>query len=539
MPAPAIAVGRCASSLDAAWRRRPLVLVVGSLIAGSLAGAHGTAPLAALACAATASVLLARGRRAGWAAILMAVAAAGALRAWASRAPSPDDVGRLAGLPTVGVAGVVASDADVRRSARGESIACDLLVRRAWTPDVAGASAAASGLIRLRLRAAPGARAPEYGDTLQAVGRLEAPRPARVPGGYDDAAHLARRGIAAVLTPRSASAWRILPPTASLADRPTRLALRCRRGLGRAMERALPPADAALLAGLVFGGSAALPPDLADDFAETGTAHLLAASGLNVGLVALGTLFLCRLARLGRRDSTLAAAGVLAAYTLAAGARPAVIRADVMATALLAGRLLSRHCDTWNALAAAAIALVVANPANLHDPAFQLSFVVVAGIVAAAPLAQDLWRSARARRPGDTRWRRLARLVGSRLGAALTVAVAAQAAAWPLTALHFHQVPLLGALATLLAAPAVPALTIAALAAYAVGLASPWAGDLLARQLLPPLVGYLVGVVRACASLPGAMSAGSPGWATLWGAYAAMAATLAVASRARRRSKPR
>ncbi|MCC6729065.1 MAG: ComEC/Rec2 family competence protein [Chthonomonadales bacterium] len=536
MPAPAIAVGRCASSLDAAWRRRPLVLVVGFLIAGSLAGAHGTAPLVALACAATASVLLARGRRAGWAAILMAVAAAGALRAWAARAPSPDDVGRLAGLPTVGVAGIVASDADVRR---GGSIACDLLVRRAWTPEVAGAPAAASGLIRLRLRAVPGTRAPEYGDTLQAVGRLEAPRPARVPGGYDDAAHLARRGIAAVLTPRSAGAWRVLPPSASLADRPTRLALRCRRGLGRAMERALPPADAALLAGLVFGGSAALPPDLADDFAETGTAHLLAASGLNVGLVALGTLFLCRLARLGRRDSTLAAAGVLAAYTLATGARPAVIRADVMATALLAGRLLSRHCDTWNALAAAAIALVVANPANLHDPAFQLSFVVVAGIVAAAPLAEDLWRSARARRPGDTRWRRLARPVGSRLGAALTVAVAAQATAWPLTALHFHQVPLLGAFATLLAAPAVPALTLAALAAYAVGLASPWAGDLLARQLLAPLVGYLVCVVRACASLPGAVPAGSPGWATLWSAYAAMAATLAVASRARRRNKPR
>jgi competence protein ComEC len=240
-------------------------------------------------------------------------------------------------------------------------------------------------------------------------------------------------------------------------DRPLE---RARRRVRLAIDQASPGPSHGLLLALALGDRRELAPELREAFARTGTAHLLAISGMHVGCFA-GVLYLVvrpglrslplpldlRQAAVPDRVALLVALVGAAAYVVLAGAPVSGRRALVMLACVTAGGLIDRRAGGWNALAAAALLVAWTDPASVRAVGFQLSVASVAGLVATIPSESE---SA----PG--RLRRWARLP-LRAAAASLVATVATA---PLCALTWGRVPVAGLWVNLAAIPILGALTV-------------------------------------------------------------------------------
>jgi len=162
-------------------------------------------------------------------------------------------------------------------------------------------------------------------------------------------------------------------------------------GLGRAATPggALAPA---LVRALVLGDASRVPLRVRQGLRRLGLAHVLAVSGLHVGLVAGILLVLAsgwpRVARLA-----VALAGVTL-YLLLVGPRPSLLRASVMAGLAAAALLAQRPPQVTNALAVAAAGLCLADPRILLDAGFRLTVAATAGIVLVGPRLASAWATA-------------------------------------------------------------------------------------------------------------------------------------------------
>jgi competence protein ComEC len=154
------------------------------------------------------------------------------------------------------------------------------------------------------------------------------------------------------------------------------------RGAVRDRAQALyPEPESSMLMGLLVGETDGLAADLTEAFRQTGTSHILAVSGYNITQLVELVSVLLAYAGLARRRAAVATAGVVAAFTLLAGAEASVVRAACMGCAGLAARLYRRRYVGTIALLAAAAVMVAANPLVLaHDAGFQLSFLAVTGL---------------------------------------------------------------------------------------------------------------------------------------------------------------
>lgn len=221
---------------------------------------------------------------------------------------------------------------------------------------------------------------------------------------------------------------------------------------------AAPDAQALTLA-LLLGERSRLTTETRATFTSTGLAHLLAVSGLHVMLVGfvlyrlLGSL-LARTrwswhVRQGTR--TLLTLSVLVLYLMLTGASTSVVRAVVMTALLLGTSALHRPHLSLNALAIAALLLLVAKPGTLFQAGFQLSFAAVAGIVVFYPKLMPALS-------GIT-----ALPMGKYMAESTTVTLAATWTTAPVLFVHFGYVPLAGLLLNLVAIPLTAALLLASL----------------------------------------------------------------------------
>ena len=207
-----------------------------------------------------------------------------------------------------------------------------------------------------------------------------------------------------------------------------------RLGLAEALRDAGRARDAqALCEAMAAGERAGLSRPLREAYARSGTAHLLAVSGLHVGIVFLvANLLLGWLPalRYGHLWRSCAAAALVWLYAAAAGFSPSVVRAALMFTALQFSLASASVYASGNVLAATAFGMLVWNPDWLFDLSFQLSFAAVAAILAwSVPLCRLL----------RTRFGPLNALVDT-----LVVGLAASVATAPLAAHTFGYVSLVG-----------------------------------------------------------------------------------------------
>jgi competence protein ComEC len=264
-----------------------------------------------------------------------------------------------------------------------------------------------------------------------------------------------------------------------------------RRRAERVLDGHLPPAEAALLRGMVLGDDAALPDDLRDAFKAAGLTHLTAASGQNILLLAALALGLGMAAGLGIRVRWALVLMLIIMYVPLAGGGPSIQRAGIMGAATILACLAGRPASRWYAVLLAAALTLALDPRSAGDAGWQLSFTAVIGIaVVAAPARERLH----------------ARGLPAPIAEAAAVTLAATLATAPLIAARFDRASLIALPANLLATPAVAPIMWLGMAAGALGQLAPGLATPLVALAGPPL-GYLAGLARFAAGLPGAQLA--------------------------------
>ena len=332
-----------------------------------------------------------------------------------------------------------------------------------------------------------------YGDRLLIEGWISEPPQLEE---FDYAAYLARQGIAEVLDAHSVEiigTGEGNPFYRSLYS--------VRRRLAASIAVVVPEPQAALGQATLLGLRRNIPTELTDAFRRTGTAHLLAISGLHVGIL-LGISLAASAALLGRRHHLhlIAPLLVIWLYGLLSGMSPSATRACIMGSVFLASLAFGRQRGSLAPVGVAAALMVAVSPSVLYSISFQLSFAAIAGIAAYSDTFGDGLRSS------------IDRLVGRRsilrtpiVGIAdmLGVSLAATIATLPLIAFHFERVSTLGIPASVLTLPVLPFLIVGSAGAALAGLVS--------TTLATPLGwlawsagAYLTGLVTLLAELPGA-----------------------------------
>ena len=327
-------------------------------------------------------------------------------------------------------------------------------------------------------------------DRLSFSCRLQRPEPI---GTFPYDRYLAGRGILAVC-------WRTFDHAATPAPAPSvpGIILALKQWLVHRLGFALPEPSATFAAGLIFGGSSGLDPELQDAFSRSGLTHILAASGFNVSL--FSALFYGWAAeRFGRRRAIVLSMVLVAAYSVTAGAGPAVLRAALMAAVVLAGSWMRRRADTANLLLFAAVILLVWRPhALLTDPGFQLSFLATVGLLVLTPAWEPAFR-----------W--LPKRFGIR--ESCVASLAATALTLPVMAWHFGAVSVVSPLANLFVLPLVPPLMALSGVALAAAIIHPLLGAVVGLPAWA-LAQFLLSAVAAFGALPFAQAA-APAWSAV------------------------
>ena len=298
-----------------------------------------------------------------------------------------------------------------------------------WTP-VAG---------RTRLEVYGRLSGIDAGDRLRIFAELYAPKSTRNPGEFDYAEYLrAERTRSQLRTEFPECVAVVEPGSGSL----RRWVERIRNHGNRLLSQYLDPERSALAAAVLLGTREQLDPEQKQAFMETGTVHLLAVSGLHLGILAWSLLWVLRRLPVPRNWAMFCVAALTLFYMLLTDARPPIVRATILVLVACGSLFLGRRPLSFNSLAAAALIVLGANPAALFHTGAQLSFLAVAGLMWFGP-----WRL---RSPGkkdplqrliDQSRPRPIRVV-RRIGGGLWNLTAAGAVVWlltlPLVMARFH-----------------------------------------------------------------------------------------------------
>ncbi|MHC4403557.1 MAG: ComEC/Rec2 family competence protein [Planctomycetota bacterium] len=369
----------------------------------------------------------------------------------------------------------------------------------------------------------------EAGDRLQLFAHLSAPRGADNPGDFDYAAHHRADRTLSLLRSEWPECVSVLRH-ASAGD-PARWIETVRSAGDRLLWEHLDPRRAGLAAAVLLGAREEIGPDRVRAFMETGTVHLLAISGLHVGILA-GVLFLAmRLMFVPQSRSAIVVAAATVLYTLLTDARPPAVRAMILVLALCASMILHRPRLAFNSLAAAGLVVLAVNPADLFRTGVHLSFICVAGLMWFLPG----WFAATRRPPGLKRLlaenRSLPWQAGVTVGSWAGRLAVASTVIWlltlPLVTARFHVV-----------APVAPALNVLLWPLMAGALFCGF-GLLIFGWLVPPLgtalgwgcdqsLGLLESCIRSARDLPFShfWVPGPADW-WLWGFYGGLGALAA------------
>ena len=409
----------------------------------------------------------------------------------------------------VKIQGMVAEEPDVR------SRSCLLTFSANEINMDGGREVSGAALVRV-----PRYPAYHYGDMLQVVGKLETPPQFE---DFDYKSYLAQQGIYSVI---------YYPRVELLGQgegfKPLQWIYSLRERLSNSLTRALPEPQGSLAQGILLGIRGNIPDSLSQAFSRTGTAHLLAISGLHIAIV-IGMVLSFSILVFGRQHSIYIWLALVAIwlYALLTGMRPPVIRGAIMGSLFLIAEYLGRQRSAVTALAFAAAVMVGIQPQLLWSVSFQLSFLAMTGLIFLYPYFQTWGRKGIASLFGD-RERIVA--AGSMITDSFAVTLAAIVAVWPLIAYNFGIVSLVGLPATFFSLPALPAIIVTAALVAFVGFLAPLAAQILG-WLAWLFLSYLLLIVQGFDALPFSSFQVSNihAW-QVWGYYAALAAAMAFVS---------
>ena len=228
------------------------------------------------------------------------------------------------------------------------------------------------------------------GDAVSVLAIMTPPSGPVVPQGYDPARRAYFEQIGGfgfgIRDPAQAEIGEL-----SLSQKFRRDIVRFRYGLAERIRSKAPPETAGLQAALLTGVRAYIPPEQTENLRVAGLAHVLAISGMHMGLLAggsfwLATLLLACIAPLSRRYDVRKPAAIIGAlaatgYLILSGASVATQRAYIMAIIVFLAVILDRRAFSMRSVTVAAVITLLFHPETLISVGFQMSFAAVAALV--------------------------------------------------------------------------------------------------------------------------------------------------------------
>jgi len=351
---------------------------------------------------------------------------------------------------------------------KGKTVRCDIIITGCGQPLKAKAFIhrdGRAGMLRV-------------GDGIRCTSRLKAPVN-NAKTGFDYRKWLLRHGYTAT-TYIYKNKWRkVVADLTSLShlERAKLAALRLRdRLLGRYKALDIEGDGYAVLAAMTLGDKSSLAPELKDDYSVSGASHVLALSGLHLGIIYAVLIFMFS----GMRRQPVILLPVVCAvwtYVFIVGMPVSAVRAAVMLTVYSFVSMLNRDHMSLNALAVAAVIILITSPLDLYDVGFQMSFMAVMSIlIFYSPLYRLMPRKVLAVYPVKWLWQLVAVSVSAQIGVA------------PLIAFYFGRFSCYFLLTNIIAVPA------ATLILYGAFLMIP-------LSLVPGIQSLLAGCLASIASL--------------------------------------
>lgn len=215
-------------------------------------------------------------------------------------------------------------------------------------------------------------------DRVYITGEVSIPKERSNPGTFDYRRYLKSIGIRCIITADGIENVKKAGGIAALLK-----TAKCRTA--DIFESALGD-ESAVVMGLLFGETSGIDEDIIETFRRGGTAHVLAVSGLHLGLL---YSFLCRFKRKKRSiPADIAIVLALSAYTALAGFTASVVRACLMIFIHIAGNHLNRRYDLISSTCVSMIIILAVNPMQIYSAGFQMSFLAVITLGIMIPLIQ-------------------------------------------------------------------------------------------------------------------------------------------------------
>lgn len=315
----------------------------------------------------------------------------------------------------------------------------------------------------------------EYGDRIRFISKIHAPRNFGNPGEFDYKWHLEREGIYAKGYIEN-ERWIVKISDGSQNPFWANIE-KVRKALNGIIDKTA-SANKGIMKALLIGESGEIPKEIREIFAKTGTSHILAISGLHIGIVAFVVYSLFykillqseKLALAFNIKKLAAIASILPVlfYGLIAGFPVSTERAVIMVIVFILALTIDREKDLFNTLAIAGFVILIISPSAIYNISFQLSFASVFAIVYLMPRfktpdselslrgaldpkqSQDDIASALPRNDmilNSYTWLKNKIIIG------ILVSIAASIGTAPIVAYHFHRVSIAGIIANVIAVP--------------------------------------------------------------------------------------
>ncbi|MDR3367354.1 MAG: ComEC family competence protein, partial [Prevotellaceae bacterium] len=269
---------------------------------------------------------------------------------------------------------------------------------------------------------------PMLGDKLVARLKPNANSSAKNPYEFDYGGYLRKKGIfsaafidagsCAVVSHNNLPVWKTAPKNIR------------KRLLAYYAQQGVTGEQLAVLQALTLGDKSLLDADLRQSYAAAGAMHILAVSGMHVGIISMILTFILKFMDRRKHGRVMRGAIVLMCiwlYALVAGLSPSVLRASIMFAVLTIGGMFSRTTNSYNTLVFSAFLICVFDPLCLFDAGFQLSYAAVVAILFFQPY---IYRSLHFKR-----W------LPDAIWSLTAVSLAANIGTFPISIYIFHQFP--------------------------------------------------------------------------------------------------
>jgi len=288
------------------------------------------------------------------------------------------------------------------------------------------------------------------GQRIRFMAKLRKPRNFGNPGNFDYERYLRERGVYATSYLKDDLLLAIIGESHSIWES----IISYRRMISEAIEESTIKRSRGIITAITIGDRGYIEESLMTAFRKAGVAHLLAISGLHMGIVAffffrIFSWLLSRSERillynLAGKGAALLTLFPLSVYLIASGMATSAVRAYIMVLVFLFSVIMERESHIYNTIALAALIILFIWPLALFEVGFQLSFIAVLSIVYLVPRLEKLLKVGVSR--GQASWK-------DKVASFAIVSFAASLGTAPLTAYYFTEVSFFAVISNLIVVP--------------------------------------------------------------------------------------